>query len=54
MKNLKYRDERNKCRLELIKYELIITLIARLHENNYVNGWLDKIIGSVKTQSVIS
>lgn len=26
MMNLKYRDERNKCRLELIKYELIITL----------------------------
>lgn len=25
MMNLKYRDERNKCRLELIKYELIIT-----------------------------
>ncbi|KAL4101049.1 hypothetical protein QTP88_021070 [Uroleucon formosanum] len=29
MMNLKYRDERNKCRLELIKYELIITLNAK-------------------------
>ncbi|KAL4131748.1 hypothetical protein QTP88_009020 [Uroleucon formosanum] len=29
MMNLKYRNERNKCRLELIKYELIITLNAK-------------------------
>lgn len=28
MMKLKYRDERNKCRLELIKYELIISLNA--------------------------
>lgn len=29
--NFKYRDERNKCRLELIKYEFIVTLNVKNH-----------------------
>jgi hypothetical protein len=50
---LKYRDERNKCMLELIKYELIISLnandtCAEIYDNFFNNERLLKAAKSNK------
>ncbi|KAE9522201.1 hypothetical protein AGLY_017461 [Aphis glycines] len=51
MMNLKYRDERNKCRLELIKYELIITLNAKETCTEIYDTFLkdEKLLKAAKT-----
>jgi len=53
MMNLKYRDERNtsKCRLELIKYELIITLNAKETCTEIYNTFLkdEKLLKAAKS-----
>ncbi|KAE9542522.1 hypothetical protein AGLY_003383 [Aphis glycines] len=51
MMNLKYRDERNKCRLELIKYELIITLNAKKTCTEIYDTFLkdEKLLKSAKS-----
>lgn len=53
MMNLKYRDERNtsKCRLELIKYELIITLNVKETCTEIYNTFLkdEKLLKAAKS-----